>query len=341
MKIGIAGWYHQNNAGDDRLLYCIQSKLKDLGIEFTEVFITWDELTSRIDEVNTCSFLLIGGGGLILRNTNRLVSVFEKITVPYGLIGVSVDSVGPDNINFITHLSKYSRFILVRDAFSRDAFATHNEKDLFLSPDLTFLYPYKRDEQQKSNNSVAISLRPWKPNPFKQYTKNYHRFNKLIYKFPFLSKLLNLWDPKKFMDQLKQKVTKKLVAFPLHINQKNGDNILLNQLIKDTPIDHFDIEVLKTSDYLIGMRLHAIIFATQLGIPFIALNYASKVRNYIEGLELKEYVMEIDDYKNIDKKIELLTTNKTQISSQLLNKSEVFQKEVHQIFDIIYKKYIE
>lgn len=339
MKIGILGWYHQNNAGDDRILHCVQTKLKALGAGTIEVFVAWDELSSRIDEVNECSFLLVGGGGLILRNTNRLVPVFEKINIPFGLIGVSVDSVGPDNSDFMAYLSKHSKFILVRDAFSRDAFASNNENGLFLAPDLTFLYPYASERPEHPAGTVALSLRPWRPNLFKQYTKNYHRYNRWTHKFPVINKFLGLWDPQKFMDRLKREVPETLVAFPLHIQKKNGDNVLLDQFHLGST-DRFDIDILKTSDYLIGMRLHAIIFATQLGVPFIALNYASKVRNFIEGLELTEYVLEIDNYKDIHAKIEMLKRNQEAVSAQLSKKTEAYSKEVHQVFDTIFKTYI-
>ena len=164
---------------------------------------------------------------MILRNTNGLVADFRKIGIPFGLLGVSVDSVGADNSDFITYLSEHAKFILVRDTFSRDTFSKRRNKDVFLAPDLTFLYPYLNDPLHTHSNSVALSLRPWKPNLFKQYTKNYHRFNKLANKFPFLVSILGLWDPKKFIAQLEGSLSGTIKPFPLHINPSNGDNLLL------------------------------------------------------------------------------------------------------------------
>lgn len=340
MKIGILGWYHQNNAGDDRILYCIKTKFKALGTESIEIFIAWDELSSRIDEINKCTFLIVGGGGLILRNTNRLVSAFEKITIPFGLMGVSVDSEGPDNSDFIAYLSKRSKFILVRDSFSRKAFEKYNKSDLFQAPDLTFLYPYKSDSGINKEHSVAVSLRPWSPNVFKQYTKNHHRFTVVSRKIPFLVTMLGLWKPEKFMRTLSMSVSETMKPFPLH-NSPNGDNILLGKFFNSENLSEFDIEILRQSDYLIGMRLHAIIFATQLGIPFIALNYASKVRNYVEDLDLAEFIVEIYNYKNIGKKIKEIKKNHADISMILLSQTKQFQLEVHSCVDTIFKTYID
>ncbi|MEZ4801891.1 MAG: polysaccharide pyruvyl transferase family protein [Gelidibacter sp.] len=340
MKVAVIGWYHQNNAGDDRLLECIQSKLLNLGVDTVKVFIAWGELKTRIEEINACNFLLIGGGGLILRNTNTLVKSFKKITIPFGLLGVSVDSVGMDNTEFIGYLSMHSRFILVRDVFSRHAFANYKDTDLYLGPDLTFLYPYQNDDLSNQSNSVAVSLRPWKPNPFKQYTKNYHRYNKLSHKFPFINSFFGMWNVEKFIEELKKSIPQKLIPFPLHINHKNGDNVLLRHFFDSSATEQFDIEVLKKSDYLVGMRLHAIIFATQLGVPFIAINYASKVRNYVESLGLGEFVLEIDDYKSIDSKIRLLKEQKEQIPNQLLARTKDYNKQVHEVFDTIFNTYM-
>ena len=138
MNIGILGWYYQNNAGDDRILECLKQKAEALGATKISVFIAWDELASKTDAINTCDFLLVGGGGLILRNTNRLVTLFEKVTIPWAFIGVSIDSVGDDNLNFITYIADHAKFIIVRDQFSCDIFNRYRKEAVFLAPDLTF-----------------------------------------------------------------------------------------------------------------------------------------------------------------------------------------------------------
>lgn len=340
MKVAILGWYHQNNAGDDRLLYCLQTKLHSLGINDIHVFVAWNDLKTRIDEINSCDFLLVGGGGLILRNTNGQVKNFENIHIPYGLVGVSVDDVGTDNADFISYLSKHSKFILVRDTFSYEAFTSHTKEHLFLAPDLTFLYPYQSKDSKIITNKVAVSLRPWHANPFKQYSKNYHRFNRWARRFPILPKLFGLWDPEAFVTKLKTSVTEQLIAFPLHLNPEKGDDVLMSKYLEFSEFKDFDISVLRQSDYLIGMRLHAVIFATQMGIPFIALNYASKVRNYVEDLGMEDSVLEIENYKAIHSKIAHLKAHQESISKQLLLKSDQYAKEVHSTFDTIYKTYM-
>jgi polysaccharide pyruvyl transferase WcaK-like protein len=340
MKIGILGWYFQNNAGDDRILYCLKRKAEALGAAEVMVFVAWDELKTRINEINTCDFLLVGGGGLILRNTNRLVSLFENVQVPWAFIGVSIDSVGDDNLKFITYVANRAKFIMVRDQFSFDVFHEYTKDALYLAPDLTFLYPYKNDSASHHHNAVAVSLRPWQPNLFKQYTKNYHRFNKLLYKLPPLITWLGLWNIRKFTNLLKKHTTAPIKPFPLHINAKNGDNLLMQTYINAKADVAFDIEDLKHSDYLIGMRLHALIFATQLGVPFIAVSYASKIDNYVEDMGLSDFSVSVNNYRVLPKKIEQLKVQKETISKQLLQTSKNYEIEVNRIVDEAFNTFV-
>lgn len=47
------------------------------------------------------------------------------------------------------------------------------------------------------------------------------------------------------------------------------------------------IGLMQRLDFAIGMRLHFLIFATLAEVPFVALPYASKVRGYLDDLELE------------------------------------------------------
>jgi polysaccharide pyruvyl transferase WcaK-like protein len=340
MKIAILGWYYQNNAGDDRILECLKRKCDALGATEVSVFIAWDELSSKIEEINTYDFLLVGGGGLILRNTNRLVSLFEKINIPWAFIGVSIDSVGEDNLKFITYISNRAKFIVVRDQFSLDVFKSYRKDALFIAPDLTFLYPYKNNASDEIKNSVAVSLRPWRPNLFKQYTKNYHRFNKLVHKVPVIAKFLGLWDINKFAKLVKKHTSVVIKPFPLHINDVNGDDLLMQTYFDAEKNNAFNIEDLIQSDYLIGMRLHSLIFATQLGVPFVAVSYASKIDNYLEDIGLSNFIVSVNGFKGLPKKIAQLKTQKKIISKQLLQTSHANEIEANRVVDEAFKTFI-
>lgn len=340
MKIALLGYYHQKNAGDDRILECLSQKLTTLGINDIEVFLAWDDLKNKINDINQCDYLLIGGGGLILRQTNRVAALLTNVKIPFGFIGVSVDSVGEDNEQFIKYIANTSKFVLVRDAYSYQVFKDFNTPALYQSADLTFLYPYTTEQRKAKNNSIALSLRGWRPNPFKQFTKNYHRFNHWTHKLPFLPKLFNLWDEKGFIYRLKKCQTKSIIPFPLHICDKGCDNHLLANYFDIKEQQGFDISILSSSDFLIGMRLHSLIFATQLGVPFIGLNYANKVEQFAKTVDMEQYVLQLENYKDIKKNIVKLEANLEQITKSLIDKTKHFENDVHKTLDSILKAHV-
>lgn len=340
MTIAIVGYYNKNNAGDDRILECLTKKLVSLGIDAIEVFEAWDDLNHKIDKINQCDFLLIGGGGLILRKTNRVVELLKNVQIPFGFIGISVDSVGEDNEQFIKYIADHSTFVLVRDDYSFQVFRDFNASELHQSADLTFLYPYKPTQNKADKDHIALSLRGWKPNPFKQFTKRYHRFNHWTHKLPFLPKLLKLWNEKDFVLRLKQIKPNQIIPFPLHFCDKGCDNQLLANYFDIKNQQEFDISILSSSNYLIGMRLHSLIFATQLGIPFIALNYANKVEQFAKTVDMEDYVVQLENYKDVKKNILKLEANLNELTASLIEKTNAFENDVHKTVDSVFKAHV-
>jgi polysaccharide pyruvyl transferase CsaB len=57
---------------------------------------------------------------------------------------------------------------------------------------------------------------------------------------------------------------------------------------------------LSNSEALIGMRLHSMILAAQLGIPFTPISYSSKVRSFLDMIGLKDLYLDTEDLENED-----------------------------------------
>lgn len=53
---------------------------------------------------------------------------------------------------------------------------------------------------------------------------------------------------------------------------------------------------LSRSDLLIGMRLHSLILATIIGVPFVPISYCGKVKSYLEVVGLEDLYLDIDDF---------------------------------------------
>lgn len=330
MKIAIAGWYKQNNAGDDRILYCLQ---KYLGITNTKIFVAWKDVVNRIDEINQYDLLLIGGGGLIIRNGNSIVEKLNNIKIPVALVGISVEY-STNNGLLIEYFDKKCEFILVRD--KRSALFFNTNKRVFVGPDLTFLYPLQ-PLNKNYNDECSVNLRPWHYWKGEQYSYFYYKFKLLNHKFPFINKIypFGKWNPGKLISLLENHFNE-LSPAPFHSIRGSGidDSKLLKQFFDDVPVN-FDFHKFMNSDYYVGMRLHGLIFATQLGIPFISLSYMPKSKEFCSMVGMKDYSLDLWDSRDWEKTIINLKNNRESITEQLVATNKLFNQEITQIFHSI------
>lgn len=106
---------------------------------------------------------------------------------------------------------------------------------------------------------------------------------------------------------------------------KNDTNIYL--LNHSTDFRLF-LSCLKKIDILIGMKLHSLIFATLLGIPFVPLSYSSKVKAYLDILNLNNLNIDIEDIEkscfneHVIKSLQMVTHQKLNLSQKLLEQSK-------------------
>lgn len=129
----------------------------------------------------------------------------------------------------------------------------------FVTADLTFTWDEFPKAERKA--AVGVNLRPIKGN----------------------------WSGKAIEKVLKTSFSgERILLLPL---QPNGDELALKPLTNLTNTDWwryetwFDgLEGIASVNLLIAMRLHALIAACLLGIPFLALNYDPKVENILQGV---------------------------------------------------------
>ena len=199
------------------------------------------------------------------------------------------------------------------------------------------MYPF--EQKGDITNSIALSMRDWRPNLFPQYSKQNHIYNRLQNKLPFLNKVLGLWNEQEFINNLNNITEEEINPFPLYIENTNGDNILLKKYYSNVK-DVFDIGLLEKSEYLIGMRLHSLIFATQMGKPFVAIGYASKIKNYLYGIDELDLFLDITNYNKIQNKIKYIKNNKKMIQQELEARTKLMEVEINNTVDEIFNKYI-
>ena len=143
----------------------------------------------------------------------------------------------------------------------------------------------------------------------------------------------------KIADHLITKYKARLIFLPF---QLDNDLALMNDVIKNmgnTSVHCLDQEIKPAQmltlfsklSLIIGMRFHAILFATMNGNPFIAIDYDPKVKNYVSALGLSELLLNIGQLtiKNVDNKIKYISDNQKNIKSVLYTSTMQYQNQAY------------
>ncbi len=334
MKIALIGWSGNDNWGDERMHYCITRFFKRHKIVRFTSFL---EAILNIHQVNKCDYVLIGGGGLIFRGFNRYSEFLRKIAKPMGCIGISIeaDGLNKDMREGLAILKEKADFIYVRDEKSREILENHFK--VIVGPDISFLYPYPKAPELK-DDIAAVNLRNWFWWDRELHSEWHERLARWDIKYPWLRALypFKTWEPDKLMTRLHDAFTH-LIPFPLYFGKfDQTDTKILGQYFKNVPRKE-NLLTLKQSRYLVGMRLHSLIFATQLGIPFISLSYEPKNVNYCAGINHPELSLPLLDYAHIDQKISYLKAHYGDIRQDLLTYTKLSQRRASYIFTRIEK----
>lgn len=303
-RILISGYYGFNNAGDDVVLYGIISSLqreqpnislavlsnqpdRTADLFGIEAYDRWN-LGTIVRELMRSDMLVMGGGTLMQDVTSpRSVLYYLGIVMIAKLLGKPVvfyaQGFGPIlkslSRSMIKRVVNRVDVITVRDHESGEDFKACgvNKAPIHVTADpaLTILPEQVSDVRGKellqdlfddpAKPLVAISVRDWKQEQqFKQSIAKAadwflaQGWNVLFLPMHFPS---DLAPSRQIMEQMEQP----------------GAQLL------DTPVTFHDImSVLKQCDYVVGMRLHSLILACMLRIPFTGISYDPKIDRFVE-----------------------------------------------------------
>ncbi len=111
------------------------------------------------------------------------------------------------------------------------------------------------------------------------------------------------------------------------VSKMSGDaNIIRNKYsVPET------IGIISRMDILVGMRLHALIFAACQGIPIVGLVYEPKVEGFLKSINQPSagHVKDLD-FENLKGIIENVLKNKSNISKQLIDASESLKQKARE-----------
>lgn len=305
-KIVISGYYGFANAGDEAMLTAIIKSLRSLEPEVEIKVISGNpELTAKTHQVKSlhrfnlfellpalagCDLLVSGGGSLLQDVTSkRSLMYYLSIVALAKLFSKKVmlfaQGIGPIRSSFMRKLTKQvaskADLITVRDKDSlyemrrigvpenkvektADAVFTLPQVDIEAGKEQLLKFNVPQDKML-----IAISVRSWQEDD---------------------SYLLEL---AKAADGLAMKRKAHIVLLPLQypadvevcrrvqqfMDHKEDSTVLEI----DTDTEGF-LSIIGNFDLLVGMRLHALIFAAVMKVPFVAVSYDPKVDGFIKDV---------------------------------------------------------
>lgn len=362
-RILISGYYGFNNAGDDVVLYGIISSLvreqpnislavlsntpeRTAELFGIEAYDRWS-LGTIIRELKRSDMLVMGGGTLMQDVTSpRSVLYYLGIVMIAKLLGKPVvfyaQGFGPIlkslSRSMIKRVVNRVDIITVRDHESGEDFKACGVRrapiHVTADPALTISADDISDERGKAllagmfadatKPLVAISVRDWKQEQhFKQsMAKAADWFIEQGWNVLFLPMHVpsDLAPSRQIMDQMTQQ----------------GARLL------DVPVTFHDImSVLKQCDYVVGMRLHSLILACMLRIPFTGISYDPKIDRFVEraGMPNAGHITKLDAnslltllaerLKMLDQERETIARQALLLEQEAAKSSELVLKALH------------
>jgi polysaccharide pyruvyl transferase WcaK-like protein len=288
MKISIVGWYGAKNIGDE---------------SFRDVFsrqFSGHDLTFSANPNLNADAIILGGGGVV---NEPYIEGLEKYLNPLFAMGVDIAVNGErwDQIQKLPFKTLYVR------SKEYTAIAAAKANNISYCPDLAFsLY---------NDNEVHSSFQKSRKCGFiisQDLTGGIDHLGQLI-----------RWIQKDF-DEIVFIVVYTGKPLDMAVTKMVADESRCpySIMIPSSPIEA--LKLMTEFDLIISMRFHGIIFATMLGIPFLALSNKGKCSLFCEQERLFGHHIELceaNDVKMLDR-VRWLLDNKTAIKENLLNISQ-------------------
>lgn len=295
MKIAVFGYYHALNAGDDRIQYCLTRLLQGHTVVFLPHY-----LPPPRAYLQTFDWILIGGGGLVFEKVgiwSQVKDWLKHCKAKIGVLGLGVNQVTPDLWSEVVQLIDRSTFFYVRDQPSKALLNHHPKVEVY--PDLTWCYPL-RSQRSSPGTGIALNLLPchWKD-----------------------------YDPQAWVQELADRTVH---PFPFHFGRQR-DFDLLNGFFPDMVPSEFSLQPLIKSETLVACRFHAIVFAMQLGKPFVAINYDDKVKRLLNESHLTDFCLETTEYGLLNQKLSDISRDRDRILTQIQQFASDNQQQAQQL----------
>ena len=289
MKVVISGYYGFDNIGDEAILKSIIMALReeDKDIEIT-VLSSNPESTKKNYNVNainrwnlrkifselSCSDGLISGGGSLLQDvtSSRSILYYTSIMGIANLLRKPVfiyaQGIGPINKSFNKKIVRYFLnkvdYISLRDIDSFNLIKSIGVKNnVDIVPDPVMGLDFNCNNIKSKEDYIVISVREWENK--ESYLKDIAKFCEDMNLNGLSIKLLPMHGR---LDEEVSKVLASMLSFDVEI-------LSYNMNIESK------LNYIKNSKLMVGMRLHALIFAGNVSTPMIGISYDPKIDSYL------------------------------------------------------------
>ncbi len=345
----IIGYYGYANSGDEAILSSICNDLRKLSqpisitvlsnrpdetkkaynVEAYHRFRFWDVLKALV----SCDIVVMGGGSLLQDGTSsrslyyyllmiKLAGMMKKKVMLYA------NGIGPITHKFNKKMTQWIvnkiPLITLRESLSKDKLDELNIKKprIVVTADPVFNLPFEnldvediKEKYDLDKAYVLVTVRPWK--------------NKVHY----TKQLATICDY--ISDQHKCKIAFLVMKYPndLEITKDTAKDMVSESVVIDEHLTAEQITgLISGSDYIMSMRLHALIYAALVGTPMIGFEYDPKIAYYLDVLKMPSagdvLNLDVEEIKNIvdefidnydTHKCSLIETSKEMVESSKKN----------------------
>jgi polysaccharide pyruvyl transferase CsaB len=280
-----------------------------------------------LNVIRDADLFILGGGGLFTDEKIMAVMIWAlqaKMAYIYNIpVFCLGQSVGPLKTVFGRNITRKvflnASRVTVRGSSSKEALAKLGVPNVIELADPAFMFPTPEPVQEKPENYVVFSVRPWIKGDNDKSYDNLAQFIDWLWTERGMKSVLvpfqiikdNDLDPlNKILDRVKNKECAEIFEY--------------------TSNYHKVIELMAKSSGVIGMRLHSLIFASLAHTPFIGLSYSQKVREFARKMEMEYFVLDFEVFgvEDLKSRFDSLMNNRDEVVERLIGKVMVQRSKV-------------
>lgn len=309
-KIGISGSYGGLNLGDEAILESIVSRIRNSVDAEITIFSRNAEDTQRRykvervvpvrklgrkevqPEIERLDLLIIGGGGILYdvdaRTYLREAGIAHEKGVPYMIYGVGAGPLNDpaaraevqkalDGAAAVTVRDRPS-FRILEDVGVRKEITVTGDPALLLTPEPCPVDVLDQEGIDRKRRLIGMSVR--EPGVAAPDIREEHYHQLLANTADYL---IDRYEAEVVFVPMEWK-------FDLHQAHAVGARMVWPNHARLLQGDYSPgqvMTIMKNFEFVVGMRLHFLIFAALQGIPFVALPYAKKVLGFIQELKME------------------------------------------------------